>query len=146
MVVEGGIGGKERQEGEERQGGTKRTRKKNKLFIIMSLIKVSSLAIKHLKRVLRENNAKYIFFGLKSGGCSGFEYVIKPTNKELSKNDEYTKIDDISFHICGKSLIYCMGTEINWEKSVMGEMFVFNNPLSQNTCGCGISFQPKNNI
>ena len=109
----------------------------------MTIIKITSTAIRHLKRVLRENNAKYIYFGLKSGGCSGFEYIIKPTNKELSKNDELIKIDDIPIQICGKSLMYCMGTEIEWNKSIMGEMFVFKNPLSQSTCGCGISFQPK---
>ena len=109
----------------------------------MSMIKVSSMALKHLKRILKEHNAKYIFFGLKSGGCSGFEYIIKPTNEPLVKNDEYENIEGVPIHICGKSLMYCMGTEINWEKSVMGEMFVFQNPLSQNTCGCGVSFQPK---
>ena len=112
----------------------------------MSIVKVSTTAIKHLKRILKENNSKYIFFGLKSGGCSGFEYIIKPTNKILAKNDVLEDIDGIAMHICGKSLMYCMGTEIKWEKSIMGEMFVFHNPLSESTCGCGISFQPKPSI
>jgi len=109
----------------------------------MSIIKVSSTAIRHLKHILKEHNAKYIFFGLKSGGCSGFEYIIEPTNNPVEQNDEMVNIEGIPIKICGRSLIYCMGTEIEWKKSVMGEMFVFNNPLSQSTCGCGVSFQPK---
>ena len=109
----------------------------------MTLVKASSMAVRHFKRILKEHNAKYIFFGLKSGGCSGFEYIIKPTNVPLAKNDECEIIDGVSLHICGQSLMYCIGTEIKWEQGVMGEMFVFHNPLSKSTCGCGVSFQPK---
>ena len=109
----------------------------------MSIIKVTSLAINHFKSILKERNAKYILFGLKSGGCSGFEYIVEPSDTPPQKNDELVSIADVPIIICGKSLMYCMGTEIKWEKNMMGEGLVFNNPLSKNTCGCGISFKPK---
>ena len=109
----------------------------------MSIIKVATPALRYLTSILKDNNAKYILFGLKSGGCSGFEYIIEPSNASPQKNDELVNIGNVPIIVCGKSLMYCMGTEIKWEKTVMGEGFVFNNPLSKNTCGCGISFKPN---
>ena len=109
----------------------------------MGIIRVTKPAIQHLKAILNEHKSKYIYFGLKSGGCSGFEYIIEPTNASLKKNDELVNIENIPILVCGNSMMYCMGTEIKWEKTVMGEGFVFNNPLSKSTCGCGLSFKPK---
>ena len=110
----------------------------------MSLLRVTRPALKQLKQILNDHNAKSIFFGLKSGGCSGFEYLIKPTNQTVEKPDELITIDKIPIQLCGKSLMFCIGTEIDWEKSVMGEMFTFKNPMASSACGCGVSFTPKN--
>ena len=106
----------------------------------MSLIKVTTRALHQLKNILNEHNATYIYFGLKSGGCNVFEYIIKPTNNNREKNDELVEIGGVPIQICSKSLMFCLGTKIDWKKDVMGETFTFNNPMSKSVCGCGTSF------
>ena len=106
-----------------------------------SLINITKSASKKLLEIMRDNNAKAILFDLKSGGCSGLEYRIKPVNK--INNIENTYIDGkLQVEICDKSLMFVIGTTIDWNKDIMGESFKFENPLSINSCGCGSSFSP----
>ena len=39
-----------------------------------------------------------------------------------------------------KSYLYLNGTDIDYKDEIMGSGFVFNNPNSTSTCGCGSSF------
>jgi Fe-S cluster assembly iron-binding protein IscA len=39
-----------------------------------------------------------------------------------------------------KSYLYLNGTVIDYKDEIMGSGFVFNNPNSTSTCGCGSSF------
>jgi len=39
-----------------------------------------------------------------------------------------------------KSYLYLNGTSIDYKDEIMGSGFVFNNPNSTSTCGCGSSF------
>ena len=61
-----------------------------------NLITVTKEALKQLKRIQVEHKAKSILFGVSSGGCSGFEYLLEPTNNEPEKFDEQFIQDDIS--------------------------------------------------
>ena len=49
------------------------------------MISITKRAIPQLKHILSNNKA--IFFGAKSGGCNGFEYILKPTNKVNLKTE-----------------------------------------------------------
>ena len=48
--------------------------------------------------------------------------------------------DGVNVYICNKSLLFLIGTTIDWKKNIMGETFVFNNPNATSKCGCGSSF------
>jgi iron-sulfur cluster assembly protein len=39
-----------------------------------------------------------------------------------------------------KSLLYLVGTILEYSGGLNGKGFVFNNPNAQRTCGCGESF------
>ena len=39
-----------------------------------------------------------------------------------------------------KSLLYLVGTTLEYSGGLNGKGFVFNNPNAQRTCGCGESF------
>ncbi len=106
----------------------------------MSVIKITSRVSKMLKEIYKTSNKKYIKFGIKSGGCSGFQYYLKPSDKEQSKIDEIIKENDYTIKICGQSLFKLLHTEIDWEDNIMGKRFVFNNPNADFNCGCGKSF------
>ena len=106
-----------------------------------NLITVTLSAQTQLKNILTKTAKKAIFFDIKSGGCSGFEYRFKPIDK-ISNDKNLYKENGLSIEICDKSLFYILGTEIDWNEDIMGESFKFNNPLSKNSCGCGSSFSP----
>ena len=74
------------------------------------------------------------------GGCSGFQYQLA-LDETSSPDDQVFEQDGIKLFVDSKSLLYLNGTEIDYEESVMGSGFRFNNPNSTGTCGCGESFQ-----
>ena len=110
--------------------------------MVKHLISVSKMAIRQLKHILHTTNTRAIYFGLDSGGCNGFEYKIEVTNRPVSENVELVTIDDVPIQICNKSVLYVLGTKIDWEENIMGRGFTFDNPNAKNKCGCGTSFNP----
>ena len=62
------------------------------------MITITKRAIPQLKYILGNNKA--IFFGAKSGGCNGFEYILKPIHKiEYKKNLDYLLSTFVNFFI-----------------------------------------------
>lgn len=104
------------------------------------MIKITRIARDMLARSWKTSGTKYIDFGVKSGGCSGFKYYLKPSN-EKHKFDELIKInEEATLKIDTMSQLHLVGTEIDWKNDIMGNRFVFNNPNSNVKCGCGESF------
>ena len=104
-----------------------------------SIISVSNSAYKQLFKIAKLNYTKNILFYIKSGGCNGFEYKFKPIEKIENNENLYTK-DDLTIEVCNKSLLYVLGTKIDWKDDIMGSYFSFDNPVSKMSCGCGTSF------
>ena len=77
--------------------------------------------------------------GVQGGGCSGFTYQMKyaysvdPADREIESNGVKIIIDR-------KSLLYLMGTVIDYKNELGQTGFKFENPTAKRTCGCGESF------
>lgn len=84
-----------------------------------------------------------MIFGIKPGGCNGFDYIFEPTAQGPDKYDEVHEENNIKIVICGKSLMYLLGTKIDYKKSIMESSFTYKNPNAGSTCGCGSSFNIK---
>ena len=108
-----------------------------------NVINITSTALNRLSDIMKKTNSHAIKLSLKSGGCNGFEYKLEPTTELLHKKDELFTEKNVNVHVCGKSLLYLLGTEIDWKEDIMGRGFEFENPLAQASCGCGVSFSPK---
>lgn len=106
------------------------------------MISITRSAIKQMKTLITQHNAEGVFLSLNSGGCNGFKYELNPFYKtdKLEKTDVTEVIDSIPVHICGKGLMYILGTNIDYQKDFVGERFVFKNDKIQAKCGCGVSF------
>jgi len=81
----------------------------------------------------------YIRVGVKSGGCSGLEYVLKFDNKK-TETDQIIENNDVKIVVDKKSILYLVGTILEYSGGLNGKGFVFNNPNASRTCGCGESF------
>jgi iron-sulfur cluster assembly accessory protein len=72
------------------------------------------------------------------GGCAGFSYDLYfDSRTELDRDFD---INGVSVIVDEMSLMYLMGTEIDYIESLQGAGFKFNNPNVKSTCGCGSSF------
>ena len=105
-----------------------------------NILKLCNNTIRHFRNILRDNNSKYISIGVKGGGCNGLKYYIEPTNEKPEKFDEIIKLKELQINVCGKSMIYLLGTEIKWVENYMGKGLEFNNPNATSNCGCGETF------
>lgn len=73
------------------------------------------------------------------GGCSGFQYEIGFDHHRFDDDIEI-KYGDAAVVIDEISLDYIRGSVIDYERDMMGERFVINNPQATSGCGCGKSF------
>ena len=105
------------------------------------LIQICGKTANHFKQILKEHDKKYMFFGVKGGGCNGLKYDLFPTNDEKEKLDELVVIDpELSIILCGHSLFHLLGTQIIWEETIMSKGLTFINPNAKSKCGCGETF------
>lgn len=107
------------------------------------MIKVSDQAKEKAIQLMTEDGFKpfedYIRVGVKSGGCSGLEYVLKFDN-EKTDTDQVFEDNNIKIIVDKKSILYLAGTILEYSGGLNGKGFVFNNPNASRTCGCGESF------
>lgn len=81
----------------------------------------------------------FLRVGVKGGGCSGLTYVMDFDNK-IDPTDQIVELTDLRVVIDRKSLLYLVGTELQYSTGLNGKGLVWNNPNSSRTCGCGESF------
>ena len=107
------------------------------------MIKVSDHAKEKAIQLMTEDGFKpfedFIRVGVKSGGCSGLEYVLKFDN-EKTDADQIFEDNGIKIIVDKKSILYLAGTILEYSGGLNGKGFVFNNPNASRTCGCGESF------
>jgi iron-sulfur cluster assembly accessory protein len=72
------------------------------------------------------------------GGCAGFSYDLY--FDELAEVDRAFAIQGVQVVVDEMSLMYLVGTEIDYVEGLQGAGFKFNNPNVKSTCGCGSSF------
>jgi iron-sulfur cluster assembly protein len=107
------------------------------------MIKVSDHAKEKAIQLMTEDGFQpfedFIRVGVKSGGCSGLEYVLKFDN-EKTDADQIFEDNGIKIIVDKKSILYLAGTTLEYSGGLNGKGFVFNNPNASRTCGCGESF------
>jgi iron-sulfur cluster assembly accessory protein len=72
------------------------------------------------------------------GGCAGFSYDLY--FDEGTEVDRQFEIQGVKVVVDEMSLMYLVGTEIDYVEGLQGAGFKFNNPNVKSTCGCGSSF------
>lgn len=94
-------------------------------------------AIKHTQNRLTKENKKYFRLSLKEAGCSGMQYI--PELVDDINADDYCFEGDIAIYVDKESYPYLKGTQIDFVKEGLNEIFKYNNPNEKGACGCGES-------
>jgi len=72
-------------------------------------------------------------------GCSGLAYSVDYVTEEV-KFDEKIETPGGNFYIDGASILYLVGSVMDWVEDDFAAGFVFENPNAKGACGCGESF------
>ena len=76
---------------------------------------------------------------VKGGGCSGLMYDLT-FDKEVKDTDEVFEDNGLKILVDKKSMLYLLGTTLDFSDGLNGKGFQFINPNATRTCGCGESF------
>src|ERR1700674_3112256 len=77
--------------------------------------------------------------GVKKVGCSGFAYTFDYAD-EVREGDRLFESHDATIVVAAESLAFLDCSRLNFVKDGLKQMFSFDNPNVDNTCGCGESF------
>ena len=72
-------------------------------------------------------------------GCSGLAYSVDYVTEE-QRFDEKIETPGGAFYIDGASVLYLVGSTMDWVEDDFAAGFVFDNPNAKGACGCGESF------
>ncbi len=108
------------------------------------MIGMTELAAEKVEKMMQEHEipaqSDYgVRIGVKSGGCSGLNYVLDIVDGP-DKKDRVFEHHGVKVYCDPRSYLYLNGTEIDYDDSGLSGGFAFNNPNAKRSCGCGTSF------
>ncbi len=107
------------------------------------MLSMTERAAQQALQIMQENeipaNTAGVRLGVKSGGCSGLNYVLDIV-EEPESNDRVFNAHGVRLFCDPKSYLYLNGTSVDYESSMTGGGFKFTNPNAKRSCGCGTSF------
>jgi iron-sulfur cluster assembly protein len=88
-----------------------------------------------------EDGEQALRVAVRGGGCSGFQYALafdKPKD-----DDNVFELDGVAVVVDKVSMQFVFGSEVDYVEGLQGAGFQVNNPNVVAACGCGSSFQVK---
>lgn len=78
---------------------------------------------------------------VRGGGCSGFQYALA---FDKPKDDDHVfEVDGVAVVVDKVSMQFVFGSQVDYVEGLQGAGFQVNNPNVVAACGCGSSFQVK---
>lgn len=106
-------------------------------------ITLTESAAKQIKNQLaRRGKGLGLRVGMKTVGCSGFAYTFDYAD-EIREGDRSFESYDATIVVTAENLPFLDGSRLDFIKDGLKQMFAFDNPNIESTCGCGESFSLK---
>ena len=108
-------------------------------------LSITDAAAHRIKSLMARRQAENLYgvkLGVRRRGCNGYSYVMNycQSEEEVEKLDEVVEEKDVRVIVDSKALMFVVGMEMDFVDNEIKSEFVFNNPNSKGTCGCGESF------
>lgn len=106
----------------------------------LSTISMTERAVKKFKEILADDGREKtgLRFGIRAGGCSGFEYTLDYSDEATNDDVVFTSFDQ-EIHVHKSSLEKLLGSSIDYVEGLHGAGFKISNPNAKSSCGCGKS-------
>ena len=103
-------------------------------------VTLTPAAVGHIRKLMDESDGKVkgLRIGVKKGGCAGMEYTMEFA-EEIGAHDEVVEQDGACVMIAPMAAMFMIGTEIDYQSSLLESGFKFQNPNVVEACGCGES-------
>jgi iron-sulfur cluster assembly accessory protein len=104
---------------------------------------LTDAAKEQMAKLLAKQPDKYaIRLSVLGGGCAGFKYDwgFFDTKEDVDPQDHLISWEHGKFGVDSTSMLYVIGTVIDWKEEVFGSQFEISNPNASSGCGCGESF------
>ena len=85
-------------------------------------------------------NDHHLRVSVQGGGCSGLMYDLSYDTEIREESDKVFEDKGIRILVDKKSMLYLLGTTLDFSDGLNGKGFQFINPNATRTCGCGESF------
>ena len=106
-------------------------------------ISVTENAAKQIRNQLAKRGTGVgLRVGVKKVGCSGFAYTFEYAD-EMRPGDRLFEAHDAKLVVDADTLSFLDGSRLDFVKEGFKQVFKFDNPNIESTCGCGESFNIK---
>ena len=106
--------------------------------MMSNILFLTDQAKEQMVTMLEEHDKQAVRLSLKGGGWAGFKYDWTLAD-EAEKDDEVIELPKGKFLIDPASIMYLIGSKVDYKKEVFGSYFSIENPASTSSCGCGES-------
>jgi iron-sulfur cluster assembly protein len=103
-------------------------------------VTMTPAAVRQIRSLMTASDGKVLGLrvGIKKGGCAGMEYTMEYA-EEIGAHEEVVEQDGARVLIAPMAAMFLIGTEIDYETSLLESAFRFRNPNVSEACGCGES-------
>src|ERR687897_1574496 len=109
---------------------------------MVTVTEKAAAKIRELMAEEPEGEISVLRVAVQGGGCSGFQYALG-FDRGPQDGDNEIVMNGVRIVIDPFSAPYLAGSEIDFVDALMGAGFAINNPNVTAACGCGSSFQAK---
>jgi iron-sulfur cluster assembly protein len=107
----------------------------------VTLTDTAASKIKELLGATPDAGDQALRVAVRGGGCSGFQYAL--ALDQAKDEDHVFQHQGVSVVVDKVSMQFVFGSEVDYVDGLQGAGFTVNNPNVVAACGCGSSFQVR---
>ena len=105
-------------------------------------VTITDVAAEKIRDLVAANEGEQVLrIAVKGGGCSGFQYALALDS--VKADDTVFEHNGVGVVVDKVSMQFVFGSEVDYVDGLQGAGFTVNNPNVVAACGCGSSFQVR---